>query len=94
VRRADTVARIGGDELAILLVGTPESQAARVFAKIVAANAAPLAYEGLEIRPTVSLGAAAYPRHARDGETLRKLADDAMYAAKTAGGNRYLFYQG
>jgi GGDEF domain-containing protein len=42
----------------------------------------------------VSLGAAAYPRHARDGETLRKLADDAMYAAKTAGGNRYLFYQG
>jgi diguanylate cyclase (GGDEF)-like protein/PAS domain S-box-containing protein len=94
VRTADTVARIGGDELAILLVGTPESQAARVFAKIVAANAAPLAYEGLEIRPTVSLGAAAYPRHARDGETLRKLADDAMYAAKTAGGNRYLFYQG
>lgn len=94
VRAADTVARIGGDELAILLVGTPESQAARVFAKIVAANAAPLAYEAQEIRATVSLGAAGYPRDAQDDEALRKLADGAMYAAKTSGGNRYVFYRG
>jgi diguanylate cyclase (GGDEF)-like protein/PAS domain S-box-containing protein len=94
VRRADTVARIGGDELAILLVGTPESKAAGVLAKIVAANAAPLAYEGHDIRATVSLGAAGYPRDARDGETLRKLADSAMYAAKAGGGNRYVFYRG
>ncbi len=94
VRAADTVARIGGDELAILLVGTPESQAARVLAKIVAANAAPLAYEGEEIRATVSLGAAGYPRDARDSEALRKLADGAMYAAKTGGGNRCVFYRG
>jgi diguanylate cyclase (GGDEF)-like protein/PAS domain S-box-containing protein len=94
VRAADTVARIGGDELAILLVGTPEFQAAPVFAKVVATNAAPLAYEGEEIRATVSLGAAGYPRDAQDGEALRKLADSAMYAAKTGGGNRYVFYRG
>jgi GGDEF domain-containing protein len=75
-------------------VGTPESKAARVFAKIVAANAVPLAYEGQEIRATVSLGAAGYPRDAQDGEALRKLADGAMYAAKTSGGNRYVFYRG
>jgi diguanylate cyclase (GGDEF)-like protein/PAS domain S-box-containing protein len=93
VREADTVARIGGDEIAILLVGTPEPQAAGVLAKIVAANAAALRYDGNEIRPTVSVGAAAYPRDAQDGETLRKQADSAMYAAKTAGGNRVLFYR-
>jgi diguanylate cyclase (GGDEF)-like protein len=65
-----------------------------VFAKIVAANAAPLAYEAQEIRATVSLGAAAYPRDAQDSEALRKLADSAMYAAKASGGNRYVFYRG
>ena len=94
VRAADTVARIGGDELAILLVGTPESKAARVFAKIVAANAAPLAYDGEQIGATVSLGAAGYPRDAQDGEALRKLADGAMYAAKAGGGDRCVFYRG
>jgi len=94
VRAADTVARIGGDELAILLVGTPESKAVRVLAKIVAANAAPLAHEGQEIHASVSLGAAGYPRDAQDGEALRKLADGAMYAAKASGGNRYVFYRG
>jgi diguanylate cyclase (GGDEF)-like protein/PAS domain S-box-containing protein len=94
VRAADTVARIGGDELAVLLVGTPESKAARVLAKVVQANAAPLAYEGTQIRATVSLGAAGYPRDARDGEALRKHADRAMYAAKAAGGNRYVLYRG
>ena len=93
VRQADTVARIGGDELAILLVGAPEPQAAGVLAKIVAANAAPVGYEGQEIRATVSVGAAAYPGDGRDADTLRKHADAAMYAAKTGGGNRVLFYR-
>ena len=93
VREADTVARVGGDELAIVLVDAPPAAAAGVLAKIVAANAEPLTYDGNEIRATVSVGAAEYPRDARDGDALRKLADDAMYAAKAAGGNRWAFYR-
>lgn len=93
VRGADTVARIGGDELALILIGASEPKAHPVIAKIVAANAQVLPYEGNDIQATVSVGAAEYPRDARDGETLRKLADGAMYAAKTSGGNRYLFYR-
>jgi diguanylate cyclase (GGDEF)-like protein/PAS domain S-box-containing protein len=93
VRAADTVARIGGDELAVILLDAPEQAAAIVLAKIVAANAAPVEYDGHAMRATVSVGAAQFPRDARDADTLRKLADSAMYAAKHAGGNGYVFYR-
>jgi diguanylate cyclase (GGDEF)-like protein/PAS domain S-box-containing protein len=93
VREADTVARIGGDEVAIILVGAGEADAASVLAKIVAANAAPLAHDGAELRATVSVGAAGYPDDAKEAETLRKHADDAMYRAKAAGGNRCVLYR-
>jgi diguanylate cyclase (GGDEF)-like protein/PAS domain S-box-containing protein len=93
VREADTVARIGGDELAIILVGASAPEAASVFSKVVAANAAPVAFDGAHIRATVSVGAASYPHDATDEQALRKQADQAMYAAKAAGGNRYLFHR-
>lgn len=93
VREADTVARIGGDELAVILLDAAEAQAERVLAKIVAANAAPVRHDGVEIRATVSVGASGYPRDAQDGDALRKQADVAMYAAKAAGGNCYRFYR-
>ena len=92
LREADTVARIGGDEFAIILPGAAEADAARILQKIVAANAVPLRYDGREIRASVSVGAASYPRDAADEEALRKLADAAMYAAKGAGGNRCVAY--
>jgi len=93
VREADTVARIGGDELAVILLDAAEAQAAPVLAKIVAANAAPVPYDGADIRATVSVGASGYPRDAQDADALRKQADLAMYAAKAAGGNRYVYYR-
>jgi diguanylate cyclase (GGDEF)-like protein/PAS domain S-box-containing protein len=93
VREADTVARIGGDEFAILLVGAGEADAAAVLAKVVAANAAPLMHDGTELRATVSVGAAGFPDDARESEALRKHADAAMYAAKAAGGNRHARYR-
>jgi diguanylate cyclase (GGDEF)-like protein/PAS domain S-box-containing protein len=92
VREADTVARIGGDEIAILLVGAAQADAESVLAKVVTANAAPVQHDGIELRATVSVGAAGFPDHAKEGEALRKHADAAMYAAKAAGGNGYRFW--
>jgi diguanylate cyclase len=37
---------------------------------------------------TVSAGLAAWPADARDGDTLRRAADEALYRAKAAGKNR------
>jgi len=93
VREVDTVARIGGDELAVILLDATEAQAGPVLAKIVAANAAPVRHDGADIHATASVGASGFPRDAQDADALRRQADLAMYAAKAAGGNGYVFYR-
>ncbi len=92
LRDADTVARIGGDEFALILAGAEREHAAGVLEKVVAANAAPVPFENHLLRSSVSVGACSWPL---DGATERDLlgnADSAMYAAKRAGGNRWRFY--
>jgi len=41
---------------------------------------------------TPSIGIAHFPQHGRDEELLIQRADEAMYRAKSAGGNRYEFF--
>ena len=89
LRDADTVARIGGDEFALLLSGTGRGDAATVLEKIVAANAAPVPYEGQDLPVGVSVGACTYPDDGTNALELQKRADQRMYEAKRAGGNRY-----
>ena len=60
VREVDTVARIGGDEIAIILVGAGETEAANVLAKIVAANAAPLMHDDAAMYAAKAAGGNAY----------------------------------
>jgi diguanylate cyclase (GGDEF)-like protein/PAS domain S-box-containing protein len=90
VREADTVARIGGDEFGLVLTGTGAGDAAGVLQKIVAANCAPLSFDGQDLPVGVSLGAATYPADGADELELRKRADSRMYQAKSAGGSRYV----
>jgi diguanylate cyclase (GGDEF)-like protein/PAS domain S-box-containing protein len=88
VREVDTVARVGGDEIALILLDTSEQAGVvAVFEKIRAANAVPIRYRDRLIQTGVSIGVSIYPRDSIDSETLRMRADKAMYAAKRAGGN-------
>jgi diguanylate cyclase (GGDEF)-like protein/PAS domain S-box-containing protein len=90
VRAVDTVARIGGDEFALVLPALrPAEAAAAVLQKIRTVNAATVRYGGRRIRVSVSLGASLYPRDGRTAISLRRRADAALYAAKRAGGNDF-----
>jgi diguanylate cyclase len=83
------LARIGGDEFAVLVEdrapGLPERLARRMLGAV-----GPSSVDGeLGVHPSASIGIAEYgPQHAGDADVLRD-ADIAMYAAKAAGKSSY-----
>jgi diguanylate cyclase (GGDEF)-like protein/PAS domain S-box-containing protein len=83
VRATDTVARLAGDEFAILLPEIVSEDAAReVGEKILDAMREPVCL-GVESRVvTTSIGVAMFPRDGQDPQALLKSADVAMYAVK------------
>lgn len=93
VRRDDAVARVGGDEFAIMLSRLPDIAVASALAqKVVETVSAPYSIQGREILIGASIGIAVYPQDGATAETLMKHADKAMYRAKWLGGSRYHFY--
>jgi diguanylate cyclase (GGDEF)-like protein len=91
VRESDTVARIGGDEFAIILEDLSDAQdAAPVAQDILDRLSEPLVLDGYEIPLTASIGIAIRPPS--EGDRLLKDADTAMYRAKERGRNTYEFY--
>jgi diguanylate cyclase (GGDEF)-like protein len=93
VRAEDTIARMGGDEFTLLLTSIDAKGSSVVAQKILAAISQPFNLEGYELYISVSIGIAIYPRDGLKPKTLLKNADVAMYQAKTAGKNRYEFYE-
>jgi diguanylate cyclase (GGDEF)-like protein/PAS domain S-box-containing protein len=86
LRKADTVARIGGDEFAILPAGaTDPARAILIAEKIHDALQAPLQLGEHTLEIGTSIGIAVYPEHGDDGTTIARHADVAMYVAKRAG---------
>ncbi len=94
VRSSDTVSRQGGDEFVVLLSEDKYAEDAALTAdKILAALAVPQSVAGHELHVTTSIGISVYPADAKNGETLLKNADTAMYQAKEKGRNNYQFFK-
>jgi diguanylate cyclase (GGDEF)-like protein len=80
---ADVLARVGGDEFAVLLTGGEADDAAAVGRRLRTLLEAPLEVDGLGIRLGTNIGIALAPRHATDAAGLARRADVAMHLAKT-----------
>jgi diguanylate cyclase (GGDEF)-like protein/PAS domain S-box-containing protein len=90
VRESDTVARLGGDEFTVILPETADpSRTGRVAQAIIGTLIEPFLVGGETVYVSASIGITAYPADAGDAENLLKNADQAMYAAKSSGRNRY-----
>ncbi|HEX3629066.1 MAG TPA: EAL domain-containing protein [Candidatus Dormibacteraeota bacterium] len=85
LRKADTVARYGGDEFAIVPWGaTDVPRAVLIAEKILQAIDKPFTIDDQAVTVQLSIGIAVFPQHAEDADALIRRADVAMYAAKRA----------
>lgn len=92
VRDSDTVVRMSGDEFTILLPDLRHPEDARTFArKVLTALSYPLMINGEDLGIGVSIGIAVTAGGAITAEQLLQKADNAMYQAKHAGRNTYVF---
>jgi diguanylate cyclase (GGDEF)-like protein len=89
VRKADMVARVGGDEFIVILRDIAPSDVTKVAEKIIESLAEPFMIAGKTLSITTSIGVATYPQDGEDVNTLIHSADSAMYEAKRNGKNGY-----
>lgn len=93
VRKIDTVARIGGDEFAIILPQVNHVEdASKIAQKVLKAFNAPFKFDNHEVISTTSIGISVYPFDGTDIEGLVSNADTAMYKAKELGKNKFKLY--
>ena len=94
LRETDTLGRLGGDEFVVLQTRAVNPvQAATAFAnRIVELLSRPFNIERSDVSIGVSIGIARAPEHASDPVNLLKMADLALYQAKSAGRGAYAFF--
>ena len=86
VPEANLVARVGGDEFAVLMpLDTTVEQCEVIAERIARAIEEPFRFQGMTLLVRASVGIAMFPDHGRDVESLMQRADIAMYSAKARG---------
>ena len=93
VRKSDTVARLGGDEFTVILSELDDVERVEQIAQnIIDSLLQPFALGQEQAFVSASIGITLYPDDALDIGDLLKHADQAMYAAKGAGRNRFSYF--
>jgi len=93
VRESDTVARMGGDEFTIILSDiNSQINIERIAQDILEKMTTPFHLGDEVIHVSTSIGISNYPKDGDEVELLLKNADQAMYAAKEQGRNRFQYF--
>ncbi len=83
LRETDVLVRVGGDELAVLIMDAGSDYAVSVAQRLIAELEQPFVLDTLSVRVGASIGIASAPVDASDSVALLRCADLAMYRAKT-----------
>ena len=93
LRKSDIIARIGGDEFAIVLPDvTRIGEAEKIIGKLVSRLSEPIVLGRRTLRPSCSLGVTFYPIDGHTPKDLLKNADIALYQAKARGRGNCCFF--
>ncbi|MDQ6995757.1 MAG: bacteriohemerythrin [Mariprofundaceae bacterium] len=93
IRKTDSVARIGGDEFAILLESlNDKSDVTSILQKVLQSIQEPIFIASHRVNISASMGIAMYPDDSSIPKCLLKKADQAMYMGKHAGKSRIIYY--
>ena len=93
IREIDTVSRLSGDEFTVILGQINDQLSIQpVCQQILATLAEPYQLDNEKVFLTASIGVTYYPGDGKSIEVLQRNGDQAMYAAKGEGRNRYQFF--
>jgi len=94
LRKADVLARFGGDEFALIISGLDSNEQLDVISRcILQVLRVPFQYMGEQLHLSASIGWTVFPLDPSDAEGLVRHADLAMYAAKQEGKDRGALYE-